>query len=252
MNDHETRPPRYSEKEVGEILRRATELQQTGSAGGAEEGLTLEELEDIASEAGIPSRFVRRAAAELGSGPPSPKALWSRLAGASLRLSFERAVGVEIEPDAFAELVPLMQVESLGQGTASVVGRTLTWTSRSDTNTSSQQVSVTTGEDETVIHAEERLGGMAAALHGGLIGGVGGGVGIGGGVALATSMGSAVLAFALPVGVVAVSYAAARWIFSFEVGMRRERLEILVERLAERIERLGRSPGEGNGPGEEG
>lgn len=228
---------------MGDLLRRATELQRTRPSAPAEGGLTLEELEEIASEAGIDPRYVRRAASELAAGS-RPSSFWSRVAGASLALSFERTVDVEIEASGFEELVPLMQTESLGQGSASVVGRTLTWTSRSDTNTSSQQVVVATGSGETVIRAEERLGGMAAALHGGLIGGVGGGVGIGGGVALAASMGSAVLGVAIPLGVIGLSYAGARWIFSFEVGMRRERLETLVGRLAERVEHLaGRSAG---------
>lgn len=236
-NEHEHLPRRYSEEEVGELLRRATELQQTRPSSPSEGGLTLEELQEIATEAGIDPRYVRRAAAELATGS-RPSSAWSRLAGASLTLTFERSVDVEIDPGGFEELVPIVQTESLGQGSASVVGRTLTWTSRSDTNTSSQQVTVTTGGGETVVRAEERLGGLAAALHGGLIGGVGGGVGIGGGVALGTSLGSVALAAGLPVAVIGVSYAAARWIFSFEVGMRRERLEILVGRLADRVERL--------------
>lgn len=47
----------------------------------------------------------------------------------------------ELPRDRLEELVPLLQSEAPGQGTASAVGRTLTWGARFDTNTSSQQIS---------------------------------------------------------------------------------------------------------------
>jgi hypothetical protein len=57
---------RYGDKEVGLILRRATEFQRQEPASAAEGGgLTLAELEEIAAEAGIDPRHLRRAASEL-------------------------------------------------------------------------------------------------------------------------------------------------------------------------------------------
>lgn len=241
-SEKESLPRRYSEEEVAAFLERATELQRAGSDREVGEGLTLEELEEIAAEAGIPPRYVRRAAAELDSTSASTGNLWAEIAGASLTISFERTVEVEIEPKDLGELVPLVEAESLGQGTAGVVGRTLTLTSRSETTNALQQVSVTTGGGRTVVRAEERLGWLAAALHGGIIGGVGGGAGIGGGVALGTALGSAALSVAIPVVVVGGSYAAARWIYGFQVKSRKKRLATLVDRLAERVERLGSEP----------
>lgn len=63
--------------------------------------------------------------------------------------------------------------------------------------------------------------------------------GIGGGVALGTALGSGALAVALPAVVVGGSYAAARWIYAFQVETRRERLATLVDQLGERVERIG-------------
>lgn len=242
-SEKESLPRRYSEEEVAAFLERATELQRAGSDGKVGEGLTLEELEEIAAEAGIPPRYVRRAAAELDSTTSSTGNLWSKIAGASLTLSFERTVEAEIEPDDLGELVPHIEGESLGQESAGVVGRTLTFTSRSELTNASQQVSVTTGRGKTVVRAEERLGWLAAALHGSIIGGVGGGAGIGGGVALGTALGSGALAVAIPVVAVGGSYAAARWIYAFKVASRRKRLATLVDRLAASVERLGSEPG---------
>jgi len=100
---------------------------------------------------------------------------------------------------AFEDLVPLMQSATIGQGNASAVGKTLTWSSRCDTNTSSQQVLFSSRNGETMVRIEERLGGLAGALFGG-------------------------------------SYAAARAIFADQVRKRRSRMEELMDRIVERVE----------------
>jgi len=47
------------------------------------------------------------------------------------------------------------------------VGRTLTWSSRTESNTSAQQVLVTVREGQTLIRIEESFGGLAGGLFGG-------------------------------------------------------------------------------------
>ena len=116
------------------------------------------------------------------------------------------------------------------------MGKTLTWSSRSDTNTSSQQVLVSSRNGETMVRIEERLGGLAGALFGGFLGGVGGGVGLGAGGALAAVLGSAAFAVAFPLVVIGGSYAAARAIFADQVRKRRSRMEELMDRIVERVE----------------
>ena len=226
---------RYSEKEVGLILRRATEFQRSEPSVSDPTGLTLAELEDVASEVGIDPTYLRRAAAELeagaGSGP------WERLLGAPIAFVLERTIPGELPESRFEELVPLMHAATVGQGNASAVGKTLTWSSRSDTNTSSQQVLVTCRDGETLIRIEERLAGFAGGLFGGLMGGGGVGVGIGVGGALAGTLIPVAFAIAFPVVIIGASYGAARGFFASHVRKRRARMQDLLDQLAERVER---------------
>ena len=54
----------YDEKEVGTLIQRATELHEE-AIGASEDRLSLEEVERIAAELGLPSEHVRAAALEL-------------------------------------------------------------------------------------------------------------------------------------------------------------------------------------------
>ena len=234
MNDTPTGPRRYSEKEVGLILRRATELQRAEPAAPDPAGLTLGELADIAAEAGIDPALLRRAANELHV--LEPPTLGSRLAGAPVAIRIERIVDGEFPEDRLEELVPIMQAATAGQGTASAVGRTLTWSSRTESNTSAQQVLVSARDGRTLIRIEESFGGLAGGLFGGIVGGVGGGVGfgLGGGLAAALGFGAGVVAF--PIAIIGGSYWLARAIFKAQVQRRQAQAHALVDRLAEQIE----------------
>lgn len=231
MNQIDSGPRRYSEKEVGLILKRATELQRAEPSVPNPEGLTLGELEEIASEAGIDASLLRRAANELHT--LQPTGLGSRLAGAPIEIVIERTIEGEMPRDRLEELIPVMQSATAGQGTASAVGGTLTWSSRSESNTSSQQVLVSARDGRTLIRVEERLGGLAAGLFGGIMGGVGGGVGFGLGGALGGLAGSVAVGVTLPFVVLVGSYALARAIFSGQVKRREAAAHALMDRLAE-------------------
>lgn len=226
---------RYTEKEVARLLRRATELQRSEPSVPNPGGFTLAELEEVALEAGIDPRYLRRAAAELQAGGEAD--VWEKLVGAPIGFVLERTVPGELPESRFEELVPLLSAGTMGQGNASAVGKTLTWSSRSDSNTSSQQVMVQAREGETLIRVEERLGGFAGGLFGGLLGGVGGGVGIGAGAAVGGALGLPLFAVAFPITIFAGSYVAAREIFKAHVRRRRRRMQELLDRIAEQVAR---------------
>jgi hypothetical protein len=234
MNENEPGPRRYTEEEVGLILRRATEMQRAEPTARDPEGLTLTELEEIAGEAGIDPYLLRRAANELHV--LQPPTLGSRLAGAPVEILIERSIEGEFPRERLEELVPVIQSATAGQGTASAVGRTLTWSSRTESNTSAQQVLVSASDGRTLVRVEERFGGLAGGLFGGIMGGVGGGVGFGLGGALGGVLGSVALGVAFPVVIVAGSYALARGIFSSVVRRRQAAAHALVDRLAEHME----------------
>ncbi len=88
MTDSTNLPRLYGEKEIGQILQRAAELQHdeppTPSAGS----MTLQELEAIATEAGIDPAYLRRIVAVIGRGTSEPGR--SSLIGRTLTWRAER------------------------------------------------------------------------------------------------------------------------------------------------------------------
>lgn len=224
-------PRRYDEDEVRRILERATELQRELPAATAPEGLTLDELEEAAAEAGIERPLIRRAARELDtaaeeSGP------WTALAGAPLTIVLERTLPGEVSTDVFGDLAAEIE-RSLGiHGEPTVLGHTLSWRAESAGTTRFVHVMVTTRDGETHIRVGERLQGLAGGVFGGLVGGAGGGLGLGVGVAIGLgALESAFFAVAWPAGVVSLSYVAAREIFGVVARKRRRALSDLLERI---------------------
>jgi hypothetical protein len=230
-------PRRYGDREVARILKRATELQRAEPSAANPEGLTLAELAEIAREAGIDPALLRRAATEvdLGGGRAT---VWRRLAGAPVALRLEHSVEGEIPTERFDALIPIIQQATEGQGTASAVGRTLTWSSQTADNMTSQQILVTSADGRTLVRWEERFGGLAGALFGGILGGGGVGLGAGGAAAIAGSAGPVALAIAIPLVLVGGSYALSRGIFTHVVKRREANARQVIAEIASYVERF--------------
>jgi hypothetical protein len=197
-------------------------------------GFSLAELEDVAREAGIDPAMVRRAASQLEVS--RTKGLGDALAGAPTTIRLEVELPGEYPTERFDEIVPIVQAASAWQGHAGVVGRTLTWTSRADSNTSSRQVFVSVGSGHTLVRIEERLGGFAGGLFGGLIGGVGGGVGAGVGGGVGAAIGSTLFGIGFPILMIGGSYLAARAIFASIVNRETVKLQALLDQIAAHAE----------------
>jgi hypothetical protein len=234
MKDQLPESRRYTEEEVGLILRRATEMQQAEPERTDPAGLTLAELQDIAAEAGIDPEKLRQAASELQTF--RPETVGNRLAGAPMATEIERVVEGELPRERLEELVPTIQTATAGQGTASEVGRSLTWTSRTGSSVIERQVFVTARDGHTIVRVQESFGGLAASLFGGIMGGVGGGVGFGLGGALSATLGLGAGLIALPIATLAGSYLLARAIYTSQVRGREVVVRALVDSLAEQVE----------------
>jgi len=228
---------RYNEKEVADIIKRASELQQVESTAESTSGMSLTELEQVAREAGLDPALVRRAATDLDTRVtdqnPSP------FIGAPTNLALERTIDGEVPVDEYETLVLEIQRELGGVGQASMLGRSLVWTTqgtgRRRASTRTVQVTVTPRNGRTTIHIEEPLGQLAGGLFGGLMGGLGGGTS---GIAMGIGMGvfhSAPIAFGLIGGMVSGSYLLARTIFGRVVRDRGERMQRLMSRIAEHV-----------------
>jgi hypothetical protein len=234
MNEQMPGPRRYSEDEVGQILRRATELQRAEPTATDPAGLTLAELEEIAAEAGIDSGMLRQAASELNVRQPAT--LGSRLAGAALDVAIERVVEGEMPVERLEELVPTIVAATPGRGTASAVGRSLTWSSQEGSNLTEQQVLVACQSGQTLIRVEQSYSGLAAGWFGGIMGGVGGGLGFGLGGALSATLGLGAGLVAFPLTAVVGSFYLARAIYASQVRSRQVAAHALVDRLVVQVE----------------
>lgn len=248
MTDPRDPTRRYTDDEVSLILRRASELEaQKPPAAPDQGGMTLAELEEIATEAGLNRELVRKAVRELDTGPPPRPARANPFLGAPVGIEMEREVEGELDEEAFERLVPEIQLAADGAGHPTVIGHTLTWQSTDAQQSRTLYLSISSSGGRTRIRIQERLDRMAGGLFGGIIGGVGGGVGIGVGVGVGVgALGSAAFAVAFPVAVIGGSYALARGIFRSVWRQRSKALSALMERIVGEVEGAG-AVGKGDG-----
>lgn len=225
---------RYSDQEVKKILERATELQAQGPGGSdsSASGLTLDELQEVAREAGIDPALIRRAADDLEMGAPPPDS-WGGFLGAPSQLRCHRIVEGEVPTGEMDALVSIIE-SVVGAGEPRLVGRTLSWSTGDPER--KLRLTIETRDGRTLIRADEQLNQLAGGLFGGIIGGVGGGVGFGVGMGVGIgALGSALFATLFPLGVVAASWAGARKIFTSIAGKRRREMERIVDGIAEAV-----------------
>lgn len=237
MTEPSNLPRLYDEKEVTKLLKRATSLQQEESYPAVQSGgMSLAELEEIAGEAGIDVRYLRRAAAEMDTGAGADS-LGARLAGEQTTLSTETVLPGELPDSGFERLVSVIQLVSREHGHPSLLGRTLTWQGETANKTRSLQVVVSVRRGETLIRVEERLQQLAGVVFGVSLGAVGSTVGLAVGLPVALEvLGSGLLAVAFPVGAIALSYLGGREIYRRLVRTRRSVLAELTEQLVREAE----------------
>lgn len=239
MAEMKSRDRKFNDEEVALIIKRAAELQQTQEvASEPSSALTLSEVEQIAREAGIDPKLIRQAAHGLDR--PSETSRPSPWLGAPTRLVFERVVDGEIPVDEFEPLINEIRRTMGDNGVASVLGRTLAWTSsyqggRRHNNGRMVNINIVSRSGVTTIRVEEEMRNVAGALFGGLVGGGGGGTT---GITVGLGMGyfhSAPIAVALWVGMAGAFYTLARTIFVRMTIKREKELQELTSRLEEQV-----------------
>lgn len=235
MTDPGKLPRLYGDEEIGRILKRATELQHREPTA-APAGVTLDELEEIASEAGIDPTYLRRAALELDT-RRGQRGLWSKLLGDEVGLVRETTLPGEVGDDGFEGILATIQATSKEHGQPSLFGRTLTWRAETASKTRTVQVVVTSRDGTTHIRVEENLTQMASGIFGGVMGGGGVGIGIGVGLPIGIEvLGSALFATLAPIGVVGLGYVAARSVYRAVVDHRRRALNTLFDGIVQATE----------------
>ena len=237
MDEPKSVSRRYSDREIALILTRTAEMQATRAAESEiTAGLTQDELEQIAREAGLDPRYVRSAISELDAGRGTRQSRWL---GGSTWIQLERSVAGEVPQREYEALVEMIQ-QTLGEaGQPSVLGRTLRWialTSVSGRHAHGREVEVAIAarDGQTTIRIQEKLRAFATNLFLPAVLGGGSTAGILAGV-LGGSLFGPVGGIIGGVAALGGSYAVARGIFGAKSRSRAEQLRGLIERLAEHI-----------------
>jgi serine/threonine-protein kinase len=206
-------------------------------------GYRFADVREAAMEAGIPARYVARAATELGlaatapnEGSPSstlvdetPRA--SPWAGAPMSIQCEIQVPGEVPDSELYVLVDTIRRRMGEPGHVGTIGRSVSWSSSSKDRR--LQISIIVRHGQTTIRADERLGNLAGALYGGIVGGGGGGsagpifgIGVGAFHSVAAALG-------LWGAAAGGAFLLARTIFKRQVRSRRDKLRALLMELAD-------------------
>ncbi len=153
--------PRYSEKEIQAILKDAAHRQHRSESVRQDKGLTLEEIEQIALEAGIDPLHVRSAVEALHEDAHESTA--EKVWGGPHRLHFRRVIPGEIPPDELGEtLVPIIRKHTKAKGQYETLGRTLTWNHGHYESSAPFFVKITSKDGKTIIEVvHHNLKGMA-------------------------------------------------------------------------------------------
>ncbi|MEP6691999.1 MAG: serine/threonine-protein kinase [Gemmatimonadaceae bacterium] len=257
-------PPVLSAREADAVWSRAATLQEeTGlqpslrtpapalGAPAAEDrrsltsGYKFGDVRDAAAEAGIPARYVERAASELGlaaaprssaattlvTSEPLPNNVWI---GSPMNILYEVEVPTEARTEDYELFVDIIRKRVGEPGNVSTLGRTLLW-SVGDQHRR-VQITIAPRGGRTVIRADERLKSFAGGLFGGVIGGVGGGAGGGAIMPLSATLLHSVLAgagmWAVWIGGV---FLFTRRTFRSVRAKRESELVALVDSLAEHV-----------------
>jgi hypothetical protein len=247
-------PRRYDDDEVARILKRATEIRRDRRLPAhplQDEGLTLEELEEIAREAGIDVAHLRQAALEVDTGNDR-LAPMEQFVGGPLTAAQEEVVEGELDEDGFQVLLHTLQ-QGLGEfGLPSLMARTLTWKNETAKNGGrSTMATVSVRGGRTTIRIEESYQQVAGGFQGGITVGGGVGVGVGFGVPLATAAGSLLTGIAFPVGAILAAYVIARGTYRDYVGRRQRKIAEVLARMVE-VARQEVGPQRARGRGEVG
>ena len=170
----ERRSRLYTEKEIGVLIQRASEIQER-EKDAPEHGFSFEDLEHIASEVGIAGVHLRAAAAELSRDSDGRRAL--RFWGGPFALQDKRIVEASISEEQWTSIVEGLRRITGSEGRTNQTGRSLEWTREHkdlDFLVERTGVTIRPGEARARIEIRKHYGGGAMLAYGlGIILGVG-------------------------------------------------------------------------------
>ena len=139
---------RFDNKEVGEILKTAAEIQSGLSMSGSAEGMTLTELQAVAQEVGIDSRHITRAANELVSVTDVKKQKGSD------SFFFQNSVKGQLSQEGWEEIVTELRRHTAKRGKEVESGETKEWVGNSDLSSVTLSATVRNGRTRLKLYGE--------------------------------------------------------------------------------------------------
>lgn len=228
MNEHSLQR-RFSDEEVQDLIRRALALQEKSSGGSSAvshpEGLSLDEVRQIASEVGIDPRFVELAASTSGN---ESERISNWFAGGAYRWRFQQSVPGEMTDVQRARLIDEIRRTIGRAGEVRDLYGTMEWTH--DDGLGPISVGVRSTDGRTEVDVSGNRSGSVGLLHS--LSALGGGMGLGAVTAGALGIGGVAV---LPVilGATAVSYLVSRAAWGLRAGVWERRLGGLARRAAD-------------------
>ena len=227
---------RYTDEEVKTIIKTALALQQKGPGApqaGTGEGLTLDDIESLARDVGIPSDYVRRAAVDMDLGGRSIRR--NRFLGGIVQPVETCEVPEQVSEEQLKGILIMLPSLTGDAGSGQTLGSSLSWSTSPEVlekTGRSTHITVTSTRSGTLIQAHDRLENSAGGIFGGVLGGVGGGVGLGVGLGVGIAvLGSAAFATLFPLGMIGGSYFLSRLIFSILSRVRAKKLKEISQKL---------------------
>ncbi|MDH3734585.1 MAG: hypothetical protein OEU54_13735 [Gemmatimonadota bacterium] len=216
---------RFDEREVAEILRIATEPRDARALSrvGSGEGLTLEEVKDVAVEAGIDPARIEEAANRLTR--PAPTSKLDAFVGSPTNVRYEAEYEVELDETGRAAAVRLIRATLDRQGVVGGVGDDVEWMDQDGFGGRNVTLTRTArGTRVTIAARFHEAGGGAAGVTGvtGTVGAVG--------TALVVA-GSGPIGWLLAPVTLAAMYAVPRLTIGSVVRRETRRLADLADRL---------------------
>jgi len=163
---------RYTDKQVGQLIQRATELHDAES-GSSDHSLSLQEVEKIASELGISTEHVLEAADEIDMGELLTDKF--SLFGGPFREQVSKVVEGELTDQQWEDIVLELRRITGGSGKSNQIGRIREWSrviKDMDMTLHGMQITLRPKNGETTIDIEKHFGFLAgfAFLMSGLAG----------------------------------------------------------------------------------
>ena len=157
----------YNEKQIGALIQRATELHEE-AMGASERGLSLEEIEHIAAELGLPPEYMRTAALELEDRVSSDRAF--SVFGGPFVINQARVVDGTMTQEQWEQVVMELRAFTGKRGQVDEVGPAREWIHAigegdEGFNFVKTRVAIRPGDGQTSIQIRKHYGGTAVPVY---------------------------------------------------------------------------------------